>query len=102
VLYKLLSEVPQFASAIGGWDVQTTIVIIASLLVFAFLWYGTVLDNRRRRKASQGGVSLFSLRYQFRALVTKESLFLALMTFVMVGLIAVLSALNKAGYFGAS
>jgi hypothetical protein len=81
---------------------RTTIVIIASLLVFSFLWYGTVLDNRRRRKASEGGVSLFSLRYQFRALATKESLLLALMTLVMVGFIAALSALDKAGYFGPS
>jgi hypothetical protein len=79
---------------------RTPIIIIASLLVLAFLWYGTILDNRRRRNASEGGVSMFSLRYQFRALATKESLILAFLTLVMAGFIAALIALDKAGYLG--
>ena len=81
---------------------RTTIVIIVFILVLAFLWYGTVLDDRRRRKAAQGGVSLFSLRYQFRALATKESLILTLLTLVMAGIIGALIALDKAGYLGSS
>jgi hypothetical protein len=79
---------------------RTTIVIIATLVVLAFLWYGTVLDDRRRRKTSKGGVSFFSLRYQFRALATKESLLLALLTLAMAGSVAALTAMDKAGYFG--
>jgi hypothetical protein len=79
---------------------RNTIFVVLMALVVAFFCCVSVLDKRMRRKASQGGISIFSFHYPFRALATREALISILLTAVMAGIIVGFSALDRAGYFG--
>jgi hypothetical protein len=81
---------------------RTAIVIVANIIVFIGVWYGGVLQDRMRRKASKSGASYFSLGFQLRALSTKESPIFVLLVLAMVMFVAALIALDKAGFLGPS
>jgi hypothetical protein len=81
---------------------RNAVVISLTAFVFAGLWYGSVLQDRMRRKAAKSGASFFSLGFQLRALATKEVCLFALLTLVMAGIVAVVIALDRSGYLGPS
>jgi hypothetical protein len=81
---------------------RTAIVIVATIIVFIGVCYGSILQDRMRRKASKSGASYFSLGFQLRALSTKESLIFALLVLAMAMFVASLAALDKAGFLGSS
>jgi len=81
---------------------RNAVVIALTAFVFVVGCYGSILQDRMRRKASEAGASFFSLSFQLRALATKEACLFALLTLVMVGIVAVAVTLDRSGYFGPS
>ena len=77
---------------------RSTILVVDTILVFAGLLYGSVLQDRMRRKAHRPGKSIFSPGVVFRSLATKEAVYFVLLTLVMAACVALFIAMNKAGY----
>jgi hypothetical protein len=78
--------------------------IIYALIIFilAVGCYANVLQDRMRRKAARAGGSIFSPGFAVRGLATKEACLFALLTLVMVGIVAAVVALDRSGYLGPS
>lgn len=81
---------------------RNTALIIASIVVFAALYYDGVLQDRMLRKARKPGSSIFSVGTTFRALATKEALLFVLLTLVTFVFAAAVIAMDEAGDFGRS
>ena len=80
-------------------NMRNTAVIIASILVFAALVYGGVLQDRMRRKARRPGASIFSVGFVLRSLATREAFLFLLLTLGIAAFAGSLIAMDGAGYF---
>ena len=79
---------------------RNAVVIALIVLIFLVGLYGNALQDRTRRKAARPGELYFSLGFQLRAIATKELAIFVLLTLVMVGIVAGVIELDRAGYFG--
>jgi len=77
---------------------RSTIVIIATVLMFAALAYGGVLQDRARRKAYRPGTTIFSIGAMFRSLATKEAFYFVLLILGTIAFAGTIIALDEAGY----
>jgi hypothetical protein len=77
---------------------RNTVIIIATVLVFAALAYGGVLQDRARRKAYGPGTSMFSIAAMLRALTTKEMFYFILLTLATVAFASAILTLDEMGY----
>jgi hypothetical protein len=89
-----------FPEAVCGKTVnmRNTIVIVATILVFAGVVYGSALQDRMRRKAHKPGTSIFSVGFMFRSLATKEAVYFVLLTLAIAVFVATIIAMDEAGY----
>ena len=76
---------------------RNTIIVGATILVFAGLYFGGLLQDRMRRKAHQPGTSMFSVGFVFRSLATKEAAYFVILVLVMVTFGATIIAMDEAG-----
>jgi len=77
---------------------RSTIIAIVSVLIFAALAYGGVLQDRARRKAYEPGTSIFSISAVFRSLGKKEIFYFFLLTLATIAFAGTIVALDEAGY----
>jgi hypothetical protein len=77
---------------------RNRLVAVATIAIFAALVYGGVLQDRARSKAYRPGTSIFSIGAMIRALFTRETFYLVLLTLAIAALAGTMIVLDEAGY----
>lgn len=79
---------------------RNRLVAVATIVVFAALAYGSVLQERMYRKARKPGSSIFSVGTMFRALFTRESLYFLLLLLGVIAFASFIKVMDEGGYLG--
>jgi hypothetical protein len=74
------------------------IVAVATIIVFAAVAYGSVLQERMYRKVRRPGTSVFSLETMFRVLFTREFFYSLLLFLGVMAFVSFIIAMDERGY----